>query len=297
MDVLELPENITTASRSRFTGFEAFALTCARFRSPGDQYTLSMLYNRHQSAISEIVNWVVIFLDEKWRHLLDFDHEGLLAPANLAQYANAIYNRGAPLSGVWGFIDCTIRAISRPVEWQRVAYNGHKKHHALKYQAVMLPNGMFGHLYGPFEGRRNDVHLLNSSQLLHKCAQYAIRPGSTPDDPPKRRYFQLFGDPAYGLSPYLISPFAGPGQRSQAELDWNMAMAAVRIEVEHGFAIVLETWAFLRAGWKMKVFGSPVGRYYRFGVLLTNALNCLRPNQVAQYFNCSPPSLRTYFHH
>lgn len=224
---------------------------------------------------------MVIFLDEKWKHLLDYDHEVLLAPENLARYADAIFKRGAPLQHIWGFIDCTIRAISRPGDWQRVAYNGHKKQHSLKYQAVMLPNGLFGHLYGLFEGRRNNAFLLQDSGLLDKCATYAIRPGTSPDDPPLVRYFQLFGDPAYGLSPHLVSPFAGPGQRTQEEIAWNMAMAAVRIEVEHGFALVLNNWAFLRCSWKMQVYSSPVGRYYRFGVLLTNAMSCLRPNQVA----------------
>ena len=73
-------------------------------------------------------------------------------------------------------------------------------------------------------------------------------------------------------------------------------MAGLRIEVEHGFGIVTNLWPFLNAGWKMHVYASPVGHYYRFAVLLTNALNCFRENQVAQYFDCQPPSIREYFH-
>ena len=59
-------------------------------------------------------------------------------------------------------------------------------------------------------------------------------------------------------------------------------MAVVRIEVEHGFGIVTNTWPFLNAGWKMHVYRSPVGRYYWVGVPFTNTLNCMRYNQVAQ---------------
>ncbi|KAJ6600829.1 hypothetical protein B0H10DRAFT_1887659, partial [Mycena sp. CBHHK59/15] len=40
-------------------------------------------------------------------------------------------------------------------------------------------------------------------------------------------------------------------------------MSAVRIEVEHGFGIVANLWPFLNAGWKMQLYSSPVGRYYR----------------------------------
>jgi nuclease HARBI1 len=92
-----------------------------------------MIYNRSQSAISEIVNWVVTWVDESWSHLLGFDHEHLLSPQNLAKYAAAIHRAGAPLDSIWGFIDCTIRRIARPSKHQRAAYNGHKKFHALKF--------------------------------------------------------------------------------------------------------------------------------------------------------------------
>jgi hypothetical protein len=203
---------------------------------------------------------------------------------------------GAPLETVWGFIDCTIRHIAKPSKWQRAAYNGHKKFHALKFQAIMLPNGMFGHLFGPEEGRRNDNHLLAKSGFLDLCAQHAIRPGTNDDDPPHIRYLQIFGDPAYGVSNQIISPYAGAGERTEEEKEWNAEMASVRIEVEHGFGIVANTWPFLNAGWKMHVYRSPVGRYYRAGVLFTNAINCMRYNQVAQYFDCEPPTLLEYFH-
>ena len=50
---------------------------------------------------------------------------------------------------VFGFIDGTVRPIARPGENQRVVYNGHKTVHALKYQSVVLPNGLIGNMYGP----------------------------------------------------------------------------------------------------------------------------------------------------
>ena len=175
----------------------------------------------------------------------------------------------------------------------------------------MLPNGLFGHLYGPIEGRHNDAFALAESGLMDECSLHARLPVVSDDrggagggadeatggmDPvAEPRYLQLFGDPAYGLSELIISPFPKSG-RTDDQQEWNTRMSKVRIEVEHGFALVTNNWQFLRAEWKLRVFLSPVGRYYRVGVLLTNALACLHPNQVSQYFDCAPPSLEEYFH-
>lgn len=46
--------------------------------------------------------------------------------------------------------------------------------HALKFQAVMLLNGLIGHLYRPVEGRRNDNALLKESQLLERLCEFAV---------------------------------------------------------------------------------------------------------------------------
>ncbi|EPQ55484.1 hypothetical protein GLOTRDRAFT_93696 [Gloeophyllum trabeum ATCC 11539] len=296
VDAFDIPEVFTTSGRYQFEGIEAFCLLCARFRSAGDMYGLSMQYDRSQSAISECINELVEFLDDRWEHLLGCDSEHLLKPSELARYAKAIEDRGAPTQSVFGFIDCTIRRICRPTWFQRQAYNGHKKYHALKFQAVMLPNGIIGHLYGPVEGRRNDAFMLTESQLLDRLGTFAFREGVQEDAPLEERVFQIFGDPAYGIGYHIMSPFAGFGERTVEEKEWNGRMAAVRIEVEHGFGIVANLWPFLNAGWKMQLYNSPVARYYRVGVLLTNGLNCLRPNQVSQYFDCMPPELNDYFH-
>ena len=50
-----------------------------------------------------------------------------------------------------GFIDVTVLGISRSKGHlaQRVVYNGHKRKHAMKYQAVNTLNGMIQHVHGP----------------------------------------------------------------------------------------------------------------------------------------------------
>lgn len=296
VSALQIPVSIFTNGGHCFGGLEALALTLARFRTSGDLYELSMRFRRCRSAISEIVNWISTYVDDTWQHLLDFDKDHLLSPHNLESYANAIHAKGSPMTGIWGFIDCTIRGICRPSWWQRVAYNGHKKFHALKYQGVMLPNGLFGHLFGPWEARRTDPAILTVSHFLDNCMQHAVRPGTDESTPPEERFLQLYGDPAYGLSHHIMSPYSGAGTRTEDQAELNEVMSSCRIVVENGFAIVLNDWPFLRATWKMKVYASPVGSYYRAGVLFTNALSCLRRNQVSTYFDILPPTLFEYFH-
>jgi nuclease HARBI1 len=244
-----------------------------------------------------MVNELVLHLDETWKHLLDFDVGFLLSPERLAAYAQAIYETGVPIETIWAFLDCTLIQMCRPTWFQRQAFSGHKKYHVLKYQALGLPNGLIGHLFGPQEGRRNDNALAAFSGIFDLALEHAVRPGTDENTPIAERHFQIFGDPAYGVTPVLLSPFSGPGDRTEAEQEWNVVMSQARISIEHAFGLVLKEWPFLRAHWKHRVFASPLGRYYRVAVLLTNAQSCFHPNQTSNHFTCPPPSVQEYFHH
>lgn len=275
--VLCIPNPVITRTCTHFDPIEALGLLLARYRTPAEIFFLSVLYNHSQSSISELVNELSEFLDEQWKHLLEAgDHNTVISRARLAEYAHAISSAGSPLSTVWGFTDCTIRFICHPSWWQRQAFNGYKSQHAIKFQAIKLPNGLIGILFGPVEGRHNDNHLLAESKLIEWCYENAFRPGADGNTSIGTRYFHLFGDPAYGISPVLMSPFSGLGERTEEAKEWNEATSAVRIEVKHGFAEVTCSWPFLNAWWIHRVYSSPVGRYYRVGVLLANALNCIR---------------------
>ena len=77
----------------------------------------------------------------------------------------AVHRKGSPLAICFGVIDGTVRSMCRPTHNQRLVYNGHKRCHALKYQGVMLANGIMGQLAGPYEGRRHDAHLYHDSGI------------------------------------------------------------------------------------------------------------------------------------
>ena len=71
-------------------------------------------------------------------------------------YNNAITAKGSPLDNCFGFIDGTVRPISKPGQNQRVFYNGYKRVHSIKFQSVALPNGINGNMYGPI-GKGNGI--------------------------------------------------------------------------------------------------------------------------------------------
>ena len=87
-------------------------------------------------------------LNEHGHHLTDFN-QPFLSRASLRTYADAIHQKGAALNTCWDFVDGTVRVICRPLQNQRIVYNGHKRVHALKFQSIVAPNGLIANLYGP----------------------------------------------------------------------------------------------------------------------------------------------------
>ena len=236
------------------------------------------------------------YINTRWEHLLHWDDTGVLSPENLQKYANALQDFGAPTRSIFGFLDCTIQQTCCPGDSEELVYTGYKKFHGMKFQGVVVPNGLLAHLEGPFRTLQNDSGVLKESNLLSNIEEYAIQLGSEPSDPPQDRWFQLYGDSAYSVSPFIVSPYHGRDTLTPEQCEWNKAMGRVRISVEHGFGLVLQDWPFLHVFWKMKIFGNACGTLYRVAVLLTNAHTCLVPNQTSTRYNCMPPTLEEYFH-
>lgn len=119
--------------------------------------------------------------------------------------------------------------VCRPSQHRRVMYNGHKRLHALKFQAVTAANGMIAHLYGPMEGRRHDCYLLRMSGLLNQLEERSFNTAG--------RVMCIYGDPAYPLRAHLQAPFKGNLTPQQS--DYNKSMSSVRISVEWLFGDIV----------------------------------------------------------
>ena len=105
---------------------------------------IDFIYNTHGHRIT------------RWNNLL-------LNPPALEMYARLIHGKGAALHNCFGFVDGTVRPIARPDQHQRVMYNGHKRVHAIKFQSVVLPNGLIANLYGPVGNYVFQVAVFNAT--------------------------------------------------------------------------------------------------------------------------------------
>ena len=72
-------------------------------------------------------------IHDRFHHLLDSLDLVWLDPEMFAQ---AIHEKGAPLTECWGFVDGTPRPITRPIRNQRIMFSGHKRVHCLKFQVL-----------------------------------------------------------------------------------------------------------------------------------------------------------------
>ena len=107
------------------------------------------IFGRSVPELSMISNEVTNWIYNTHHHRITEWNHFILSPNLLQTYADAIHDRGSALDNCFGFVDGTVRPISRPGVNQRAVYNGHKRVHALKFQSVALPNGLIGHLFGP----------------------------------------------------------------------------------------------------------------------------------------------------
>lgn len=108
-------------------------------------------------VLSMVTNQMIDYVyNVHGNRVLNWNRE-VLSPVNLQTYVDAVTATGVPLPNCFGFIDGSVRPISRPGEHQRPLYNGNKRVHALKFQSIALPNGLIGNLFGPVGKLQNST--------------------------------------------------------------------------------------------------------------------------------------------
>ena len=175
-DVLNIPEDITCYNRTVACGIEAFGMLLTRFSYPTRHSDLIPRFGLSPPECSVIIQSLVDILFNFHGHRLSTFQQRWLSVVNLQRYDDAIHAAGAALQICWGFIDGTVRPVCRPGELQRVIYNGHKRVHLIKFQSVVVPDGLIANLFGPVEGRRHDSGMLADSNLLPLLQLLAILP-------------------------------------------------------------------------------------------------------------------------
>lgn len=290
---LQLPSPIQGRNKIIQDPIVGLCMLLNRLAYPNRLADQAMKFGWRVERVSEITNVLLDFIVQRWKHLLDFDSQRL-TPQKLSQYAHAIHQKNeCPLSTCWGFVDGTIRGIARPVRRQRTCYNGWKRKHCLKYHAIVTPDGLVAHLYGPVEGRRNDAHLWSESGIQQYLEQYSFTPTGEP--------LQVYGDPAYGVNRHLLSPYQGATLTAEQQ-EFNRKMSGVRIVVEWVFKdIGQQLFGFLSFTPNQRHLQQRVGPQFIVSTLLYNAHVCVHGSQITKFFETggngvAPPTLSEYFH-
>ena len=286
VDVLDIPDEILCYNNVKVKSIEALCVLLKRFAYPCRYTDMIPIFGRPVPQLSIITNYVTDYLYQRWAHLLTDLNQAWLSPQKLEQFAYSIHAKGSALNNCWGFVDGTVRPISRPGENQRVLYNGHKKVHAIKFQSVVAPCGLVANLFGPVEGRRHDSGMLAMSRLLPKLQQYSVDTNGN--------ILCIYGDPAYPLRPQLQAPFKG-ANITAAQVLWNQSMSQVRTAVEWIFGDIVNYFKFLDFKKNLKIGLSAVGKMYIIAALLHNARAILYGTTTSKYFDIEPPTLQEYF--
>ena len=177
-ETLNFPDEVNCCNRFKVDGIFGLFVLLKRFSYPCRYLDMMPRFGLSVPQMCMVTNESLTFLYDTWGHLLRTFQQNWLSPANLQRFSNAVHAKGSPLINCWGFIDGTVRRISRPGTNQRVLYNGHKKVHGIKFQSVAAPNGMVANLYGPVEGKRHDSTMLARSGLLNDMQIHSRAPDS-----------------------------------------------------------------------------------------------------------------------
>lgn len=148
-EALQIPQHFTCYQRSKVDGLEGLCMLLKRFAYPCRYSDMIPRFGRPVPVFSMITNQVLDYIYSLHGHRITTWNPIILDPPSLQKYAQAITERGSALNNCFGFIDGTVRPISKPDKHQRIVYNGHKRVHALKFQSLALPNGLIGNLYSP----------------------------------------------------------------------------------------------------------------------------------------------------
>lgn len=287
---LRIPDSIVTYNRLRVDGDEALCIYLRRYSYPNLYSDLLPRFPRPVGELCIISYHILDHIYDNFAELLqDFNPQTnpILQPGKLEVYCQAIADKGSPLTHCFGFLDGTIQRISRPGKNQRQVYNGHKRVHSLKYQSLVLPNGLIANLFGPIEGRRHDCAMLTMSNLLPSLTTYAKDTNGAD--------LCVYSDLGYPIRPQLHTGFKNLGNLTPQQTEYNKRMSALRIVVEWLFGDIANYYAFLDFKKKHKLYGGPIGKMYICCALLANAKTCLYGNGTSEYFALDPPTIEEYF--
>jgi len=286
---------------------------------------LSFFSCRDQSAWSRAWSWFICRVAQKWGPLVQnnlaaymhYIEPSCRALCEMANFHANIYGWDREYGLVYDernfsiscFLDCSdfnsTRMGAGPIEsgpfaarrpdahhLQKCVYGGHHHIHGVKYEAVVLPNGLSMSFQGPFASRRQDRFVTSFTKLNDNFEaaqrQFLNEEGIAPDE---QRLHCAYGDRIYVNGSVIRRAHFAPSDKEKAE---NTVMNKMRTSVEHYFGLEKET-LFNLLHQPLDILRE-LNRFIPLvGCILTNAYTCLNANQLSVRYNMMPPSIEEWF--
>ena len=115
------------------------------------------LFGRNPTELRLI--FTLDFIYQRHYHRLESQNLYFLQLPYLQRHVDAVAGKGTPLYNCFDFVDRTTDRFCKPVLNKRVVYSHHAKVHGVKFQSVVLLNGLIINLEGQWEERRHDCVL------------------------------------------------------------------------------------------------------------------------------------------
>ena len=145
-------------------------------------------------------------------------------------------------------------------------YSGYYKSHGLKYQLVIGPNGLILEFFGPHPGKNADGHMDAESKLEERMQRVPRLVGDG-------NQYYVYGDAAYPLGPWMMRGYKGI--RTVAETLLTAQMNALRMSVEHGFALIQRDWCSMYHERNFKLYKQPIGMFDCVAAIMINVKACM----------------------
>jgi hypothetical protein len=139
-------------------------------------------------------------------------------------------------------------------------------------------------MWGPRSLRRNDLHLLEWSQLeqrMHDCL------ANSPID------YLIFGDSIFPQLEHIRSSHKGDNLTDRELLE-NRILKKVLICIEWQYGHLASPFPFIDYERNVKILQQPCELIYFAASLLRNCHCTLYGNQTSTYFKCQPPTLECF---
>jgi nuclease HARBI1 len=278
------PSVVRTKTRDKCGLYEALCMMCFKYAFPMRLGTMVKVFGSSVCRMSRIVSSLRRLIFHRFRASLATPQQ--LAPNQLDVFCAAVKKKSS-LGTCFGFIDGTVREICKPSALQGPLYNGKDRKHALKYQGVTTPDGMFLQLAGPWPGSRHDQFMVRESGILDYLE-------SIPRRASDGAVYCIYADQGYSQAFGIETPYFDGAVNALHEA-FNQCMASSRISVEWAFGAIVTQWQSTAFTPQQQLLSNrKIGQVYLVAGLLCNLLNTMHPNNTSKYFGVAPPVLEVY---